>query len=295
MTSRINRRGFLRVGTLAAGSACAPGLSLFAAQERSRLFSSIGMSGPLHRASFLKEQGVEFLTVGTDDLLCPDQTEEKFLPRLEKALASPLPVLACNVFLSPAHLKCVGPDANHDRVLERAAVCFERLKRVKASFMVFGSSGARRVPKGWPRDEAVGQFVDLLKRMAPLAAEQGVTVVVEQLRSQECNFLNRVRDAASIIRAVGHPRVRLLADFYHMASEGDTPEDLRSAMEVIVHTEIAEKAERTYPGTKGDDFRPYFRVLGESGYRGAISIEGSGKESQVAAAIREIARQAANG
>ena len=253
------------------------------------------MSGPLHRASFIKEQGVEFLTVGTDDLLCPDQPGEKFLQRLEKALAAPLPVLACNVFISPAHLKCVGPDADHGRVLERAAVCFERLKRVKASFMVFGSSGARRVPKDWPRDKAKAQFIDLLKKMGPLAAERGVIVVVEQLRSQECNFLNRVCDAASIIRAVNHPHVRLLADFYHMASEGDTPEDLRSAMDVIVHTEIAEKAERTYPGIKGDDFHPYFRVLKEAGYRGAISIEGKGNESQVAAAIREIARQAANG
>jgi hydroxypyruvate isomerase len=78
-----------------------------------------------------------------------------------------------------------------------------------------------------------------------------------------------------------------------MARTGDTPDDLKNAMDVVAHMEIAEKEKRTYPGIKGDDFRPFFRVLKQGGYRGAISIEGKGDDSQVAAAFREIAKQAA--
>ena len=118
-------------------------------------------------------------------------------------------------------------------------------------------------------------------------------MVLEQLQAKECNYINRIGEAAALIRETGHPNVRLLADLYHMACGGDTPADLKAAMDVVVHIEIAEKAERTYPGVKGDDFRPYFRILREAGYHGAVSIEGRGNDGQIAHAFDEIARQAA--
>jgi sugar phosphate isomerase/epimerase len=288
MISPINRRAFLRTGLLAAAS-----LTGTKAAETAGLFSATGISGGIDRAAFLKEQGAGFLTVGTDALLCPDQPEEVFAEKLAQALAAPLPVLACNGFIRPAHLRCVGPQANHDEVLAWADIALGRLRRVNGKFMVFGSGGARRIPDGWPRDKAEEQFVALLKRMGPLAENHGVTVVVEQLQASECNFINRIGHAASLIRAAGHPHIRLLADLYHMARTGDTPDDLKNAMDVVAHMEIAEKEKRTYPGIKGDDFRPFFRVLKQGGYRGAISIEGKGDDSQVAAAFREIAKQAA--
>jgi sugar phosphate isomerase/epimerase len=288
MGTIMNRRAFLRTGLLAA--ACLPGVR---AAETGGLFSATGISGGIDKAAFLGERGAGFLTVGTDALLCPDQPEEVFAEKLAQALAAPLPVLACNGFIRPAHLRCVGPQANHDEVLAWADIALGRLRRVNGKFMVFGSGGARRIPDGWPRDKAEEQFVALLKRMGPLAENHGVTVVVEQLQASECNFINRIGHAASLIRAAGHPHIRLLADLYHMARTGDTPDDLKNAMDVVAHMEIAEKEKRTYPGIKGDDFRPFFRVLKQGGYRGAISIEGKGDDSQVAAAFREIAKQAA--
>ena len=85
----------------------------------------------------------------------------------------------------------------------------------------------------------------------------------------------------------------MLADLYHIACGGDTPADLKAAMDVVVHVEIAEKATRTVPGVSGDDFRPYFKVLRESGYNGAVSIEGKWELAQIAPAFKEIAKQAA--
>ncbi len=63
--------------------------------------------------------------------------------------------------------------------------------------------------------------------------------------------------------------------------------------DLFVHVEIAEKNGRTYPGVKVDDFRPFFRVLRDAGYNGAVSIEGNGKPIQLAPAIKEIKKQAA--
>ncbi len=266
----------------------------FAADSKPALFSAMGVSGSIAKAAKLKKLGAGFLTVGTGDLLVPGQAEEVFLPLMEKALAAPLPVLACNGFIRPANLRCVGPGANHDEILVWAESAFGRLARVKGKFMVFGSSGARKIPGGWPREKAEGQFVALLKLLGPLAEKAGITVAVEQLQASECNFINHINHAAGLIRSAEHPRIRLLADLFHMAQGGDSPADLKAAMDVVAHVEIAEKGDRTYPGVRGYDFRPYFKVLRETGYKGTISIEGRGEDSQLPAAFAEISRQAAD-
>ena len=88
--------------------------------------------------------------------------------------------------------------------------------------------------------------------------------------------------------------IRTLADFFHMAHTGDGPAELRAAMDTVVFAEIAEKEGRAYPGTHGDDFRPWFRAMRDGGYHGLIGIEGSGEDAMIANAIREIERQAAD-
>ena len=57
-------------------------------------------------------------TVAVGDLLVPDKPEAEFEKNLAKIASSPLPVLACNSFIRPANLHCVGPEANHDLILE---------------------------------------------------------------------------------------------------------------------------------------------------------------------------------
>jgi len=257
-----------------------------------KLFSAVGIAAKLEKAAVVKAAGAEFLTLGVGDLLVPDKPEAEFEKRLTELMSVPLPVLACNSFIRPAHLRCVGPEANHDLILDWAATTFRRMKKTGGKFIVFGSSGARKIPDGWAKEKADAQFVALLKRMGPLAETHGITVTVEQLRAEECNYINRIGEAATLIRAAGHPSIRLLADLYHMATMGDTPADLKAAMDVVVHAEIAEKKGRTVPGVSGDDFRPFFRVLREVNYQGAISIEGNWKDAQIGPAFAEIAKQA---
>ena len=66
----------------------------------------------------------------------------------------------------------------------------------------------------------------------------------------------------------------------------------QSAPDDAMYCYVAEKEGRTVPGVAGDDFRPFFRVLRESGYQGAISIEGKWDDAQLAPAFAEIAKQA---
>jgi sugar phosphate isomerase/epimerase len=290
----MTRRTFLHTAAVTtAGVVAAPRLLADAIAAPRPLFSQMGISATLDKAAALKAAGAQFLTEGVDRVLMPDKSDAEFSALVEKLRAAPLPVLACGGFIRPAHLRCVGADANHDQVLAWAATCFTRLKKIGGKFIVFGSGGARKLKDGWPVEKADEQFVALLKKMGPLAAASGVTVVVEQLREQECNYINRIAHGARLIRAAGHPHIRLLADLYHMACMGDTPEDLAAAMDVVAHHEIAEKKNRTIPGVDGDDFRPFFKVLRKHGYAGVISVEGRWEPDQVAPAFKEMARQAA--
>lgn len=286
---RYTRRSFLQ--TLAVA-----GAGLAHAQQPAhgnKLFSSMGIATKLDKAALVKAAGAEFLTLGVDELLIPNKSEAEFENNLAALAAAQLSALACNGFIRPAHLRCVGPGANHDLILEWSETTFRRMKKSGGKFIVFGSGKSRQIPEGWTKEKADAQFIALLKRMGPLAEAQGITVTVEQLQASECNYINRIGEAATIIRAAGHPNIRLLADLFHMAAMGDTPDDLIAAMDVVVHTEIAEKKGRTAPGINGDDFRPFFRVLRKAKYQGAISIEGNWKEPQLAPAFAEIAKQAA--
>ena len=289
----FSRREALHLGALTlAGIPLLGSTRVLAEPAAKPLFSAMGLAAKLSRAAALKADGAQFLTESVGDFLVPDKSDEDFAKNLAKLAASPLPVLACNGFIRPANLRCVGAEANHDAILVWSETAFRRLKQAGGKFIVFGSSGSRALRDGWPKDKADAQFVALLKRMGPLAEKHGVIVAIEQLQASECNYINHIGEAAKLIRDAGHPSIRVLADLFHMTRGGDTPADLKAAMDVVVHIEIAEKVERTVPGVKGDDFRPFFRVLREAGYQGAISIEGKGTDAQIAPAFKEIAKQA---
>ncbi len=258
---------------------------------KKELFSGYGVNKPISVAEASKAAGATIITIPTKTLV-PDASDEVFAKTLEQLKTSKLPIYASNTFM-PNPRNCVGEDADHEVNLKWAESVFSRLQQLDARMVIWGSGGTRRLKNGWPVEKADAQFISLLKRVGPIAQKYDIVVALEQLRSKECNYINTIGEAAAIIRAVDHPNVRLLADFYHMSQEGDTPEDLKAAADLLVHVEIAEKNGRTYPGVKGDDFRPFFRVLRDAGYNGAVSIEGNGKPIQLAPAIKEIKKQAA--
>jgi sugar phosphate isomerase/epimerase len=291
--SQLGRRRFLKSTSAAlVGTALGQHASAVGTPASRPLFSAVGIASKLAKADLLKAAGAEFLTESVGDFLVPDQADAVFEKNLATLAAAPLPILACNGFIRPAHLRCVGAEANHDLILDWAEIAFRRLKQAKGKFIVFGSGGSRQLRDDWPLDKANAQFISLLQRMGPLAAKHGVTVTIEQLQAKECNYINHLSEGAALVRAANHPNIRLLADLYHMATMGDTPADLKAAMDVIAHLEIAEKEHRTAPGTQGDDFRPFFKVLKEASYTGAISIEGKWEDAAIAKAFQEINRQA---
>lgn len=257
------------------------------------LFTQQGIAAPLERGEEMHAAGADYLVPRAADVLRPDLSDADFEIWRERITAAGIPVLCSNFFLARPHLRCTGPDANHDEVLRYATLLFRRLRLIGGRYVCFGSSGSRRLPDGWPKVEADAQFARLLAHMGPLAADSGIIVALEQLRSAECNYLNHLDEVTTMVEQVDHPSIRVLADFYHMRHMGDPPEALVRCGGLLALIEIAEKEGRKYPGVAGDDFRPYFSALQAAGYSGPITIEGEGEVHQLPAAFACITDQAA--
>ena len=232
----------------------------------------VGICNPVSEAARVRAARADFIEENVQSFLAPESSDDAFAEKLAAAAAATLPVIAANCFL-PGALKCTGPSVDMPRLLKYAETAFVRAGRAGVEAIVFGSAGARQVPDGWSRDEAFAQFVDLVKRIAPMARESGVVIVVEPLHRAECNFINSLAEGARVVEAASHPSVGLLADIFHMMRDGEGADEIARHGALLRHVHIAEKAERTPPGVAGDDFGPYLRALKTAGYEGPISIE----------------------
>ena len=272
--NQASRRAFLRTTAgVAAGMAIAPSLM---AEEwvMSKKASSIslGVFASYDHAQYLRDLGCKYIEESVGGFLIPKEGEAKFTQNLNDLHALKFPIKSY-VILLPGDLKTLGPDADHEGVLQRTELALKRAKECGSQYIVFGSGGSRNIPDGFDREKAKAQHIAVTRRMAPLAEKYGITIAVEPLNKGETNFINSLAEGVEIIEAVKSPRVRLLCDIYHMLKEDESSDEIVKYGKHIVHCHIAEKEKRTPPGVKGDDFRPYLSSLKKIGYNGGLSIE----------------------
>lgn len=179
---------------------------------------------------------------------------------------------ACNNFF-PAAVRLTGPETSLPAALDYAARAMERAERLGARIVVFGSSGAKNVPPGFPREQAWGQISDLLGRLGPMAESRGITIAIEPINRLESNIVNTVAEGLRLMREVGHANIRLLVDFYHLCMESEDPLVLLEAGEGIRHVHLARLEGRGFPTRAEGNFAPFFDALGRTGYGGRCSIE----------------------
>jgi sugar phosphate isomerase/epimerase len=172
-----------------------------------------------------------------------------------------------------------------------------RAGEIGMRYLVFGSAGARMVPEGFSPTRAFAQYVEALRRMAPVAQRHGVTIVVEPLNRGECNLINTIVEGAEAAAQADHPAVKLLVDIFHMLRNGESPDDIVTVGPWVRHAHIAENVDRAAPGVAGEDFRPFLRALHRIGYGSLLTIECNwgklGLAGEVGPAVAALRRQLA--
>jgi len=151
---------------------------------------------------------------------------------------------------------------------------FERAHSLGAQVVVFGSAGARKLPRRVPKAEGWAILAPYCRLAAQLGAQAGVAVAVEPLCYAECNAVNTLREGLALARLADHPNLKLLADMYHMGENGEEFADIKLAADALAHCHIGRPGGRTWPMPgDGYDYGPFFAALKSIGYAGRLSIE----------------------
>lgn len=112
-----------------------------------------------------------------------------------------------------------------------------------------------------------------LATAAEAAAKIGAQLVLEPLSGTPDYPLKTAADAIGVLDDLGRENVRLLADLYHLAVNGDDLDALVTHTPRIGHVQIADAPGRHQPGTGSLDLAGYLEKLETAGYSGFVGIE----------------------
>ncbi|RSM87924.1 sugar phosphate isomerase/epimerase [Kibdelosporangium aridum] len=139
----------------------------------------------------------------------------------------------------------------------------------------YGMFSRRLPPFEPPRSESADREVLLtgLTELGKHAAHEGVSLYLEPINRYEDHMVNRLGQAADLLREVGLDSVKVAADTYHMnIEEDDLPSALVAIAPYLGHVHVSE-SNRFQPGTGHVDWPAVLAALTAIGYDGYLSLE----------------------
>lgn len=155
---------------------------------------------------------------------------------------------------------------------------------------------SRRLPPFQPprsREADRNVLLDALSRLGEHAARSGVELYLEPLNRYEDHMVNRLSDAASLIREVRMDSVRIVADTYHMnIEEADPAAALQEHAAYIGHVQASD-SNRLEPGAGHIDWALFGATIQSIGYTGTIALESqlSGEAATVLPPVPALLRR----
>jgi hydroxypyruvate isomerase len=125
---------------------------------------------------------------------------------------------------------------------------------------------------------AIAAATEGLRKIAPLAEQEGVTVCVELLNSKVDHadyHGDHTWFGVEVMKGVGSPRVKLLYDIYHMQiMEGDVIRTIRQNHEYIAHYHTGGVPGRhELDGTQELNWRAVMNAIADAGFKGFVAHE----------------------
>jgi len=181
--------------------------------------------------------------------------------------------------------------ADHDRLVEDFKRNIERAK-ILGTRNLIGLTGNVRMDVSV--EEQTGYVIDCVKRLAPIAEANDVTIVMEALNplvDHKGFFLTRTDQTMAILNAVGSPNVKMLFDIYHQQiTEGNVIRNFRSNIDQIGHFHVADNPGRHEPGTGEMNYTNIFKAIARTDYEDFVALEFSpSRRSGLDAALNAVA------
>ncbi len=208
---------------------------------------------------------IGFDTVETSVGFVLDLTDEDRAKLRADREAGRFDLCVCNCLLPSRH-SIITDEAGWIALFDYLEDAFAKLSSIGVNTVVFGSGGARSTPAGRDVVECDRIRTDYLIRCNDLCDRYGITMALEPLHAGETNWVNTIAQGAEVVRRLNLPHIRLLADVYHMAKEGEDPAVLWEVGDILTHTHFAEVTRRHAPYTYDEDYENrFFTTLKEIG------------------------------
>src|SRR5262245_46909521 len=224
----------------------------------------------LDKIDTLARAGSDFCQLPARSVL-PFEDDAAALPALRQIAAAALRPEAFNILL-PAELPLLGPHANLEAVQAYLRRAFGRMAQLGGVVVVLGSGGARRIPDGLPREQALDQLADALALAADEAGRAGIVLALEHLNRRETNVFNSLAECQSFLDERGLTGLQLLADIYHLELEQEPLAHVTAAGPLLAHVHVAGGGRRA-PNVPGYDYAGFMAALHITGYDRRISAE----------------------
>jgi hydroxypyruvate isomerase len=133
----------------------------------------------------------------------------------------------------------------------------------------------KRVP-GMTADVQFAAAVETLKRVAAMAAEKQIEIVIEPIDPLEnpTIYLTTVTTAFEMVRAVGSDTVKVLYDFYHeQRAFGNLIEKLEGNIDKVGLVHVADVPGRHGPGSGEVDYANIYKRLAALKYDRFVAME----------------------
>lgn len=199
-------------------------------------------------------------------------SETEFVRLQSQVKESGIPCLCCNNFF-PASVRLTGETADPYKIQQYVVGALARAAGLGVKTIVFGSSGAKNIPAGFPREEAMHQIVALLQDIGTQAASLGIQIVIEPLCREESNCIRTLEEGNLLVEQVHRSNVALLVDYYHFFKERENFAALKQYLHHIRHVHFAKPEGRCVPTGPDPELQSFFTVLRQGGYDGTVSLE----------------------
>ncbi|MBM3334028.1 TIM barrel protein [Candidatus Sumerlaeota bacterium] len=185
-----------------------------------------------------------------------------------------------------------GDEANHEQLEQRFRERVETAKKmgIKRILITLGQKHPDMT-----QDQQTAIVVKGIKRLAPIAAEAGVTIAAEMLNilvNHPGYFLVYTPHGVEIVQAVNSPNVKLTYDIYHQQiSEGHLISNITKNIQHIAHFHIGDNPGRQYPGTGEINYRNVFKAILQTKYDGFLAMEcgyGDKKPIEIMQIMRDL-------
>lgn len=173
--------------------------------------------------------------------------------------------------------KIVGDGYDEEQVREYAESLMKKAGELGVECIGIGAPPARQLSENYDVKKADVQCERFLRITAKEASAWGITLLLEALQKGVCNYLNEMAPALEMVRRVDLPNVRLMADLYHMETQGESWDTLPAYIDWIGHVHVSTVGEGLKRGLYEEKDRraceDAFRAIARCGYNGTVSIE----------------------